>query len=48
MNAPAPRYHDRTDKVRSRKGRMPVHGRALKRLLIDRAAKAQAHKPKAK
>jgi hypothetical protein len=44
---PAPRIHDRTDKVRSRRRRMPVQGRALKRLLIERANKAQAQKPKA-
>jgi len=32
---------DRSAKVRRRKTRMPVNGIAMKRLLIERAAKAQ-------
>ena len=32
---------DRSAKVRRRKDRMPVNGIAMKRLLIERAAKAQ-------
>ena len=35
------RIKDREPKVRKRKHRMPVHGVALKRLLVDRAAKSQ-------
>ena len=32
---------DRSKKVARRKGRMPVNGIAMKRLLVERAAKAQ-------
>lgn len=32
---------DRSAKVAKRKARMPMHGVAMKRLLVDRAAKAQ-------
>lgn len=35
------RIKDRETKVRKRKGAMPVHGIALKRLLIERATKEQ-------
>ena len=35
---------DRTAKVTKRRNRMPVNGVAMKRLLIDRAAKAQNRK----
>lgn len=35
------RVKDREPKVRKRKGAMPVHGIALKRLLIERADKAK-------
>jgi hypothetical protein len=41
VSAPDYRIKDREAKVRKRKGRMPVHGIALKRLLIERANKAQ-------
>jgi len=42
--SPDYRIKDREAKVRKRKGRMPVHGIALKRLLIERADKAQRSK----
>jgi hypothetical protein len=37
---PTPRIKDREVKVRKRKGAMKLHGRSLKRLLNERAAKA--------
>jgi hypothetical protein len=36
---------DRTPKLASRKGRMKLNGRSLKRLLNERAAKAQRGTP---
>ncbi len=36
---------DRTPKLAAKKGRMKLNGRALKRLLNDRAAKAQRGTP---
>lgn len=38
------RVKDRSQKVAKRKSRMPVNGIAMKRLLVDRAAKAQKEK----
>ena len=36
-----PKIKDRAAKVARRKSRMPVNGIAMKRLLVERAAKAQ-------
>jgi hypothetical protein len=40
------KVHDRSIKVWRRKSRMPVNGQAFKRLLIERAAKAQKERRK--
>ena len=43
-SAMEPKIKDRAAKVARRKSRMPVNGIAMKRLLVERAAKAQKEK----